>query len=123
MLVNCILAAVCVYDNLIEERLVSALADILINCWEEPESVVCSIAWVACFLSVDRVLVVLVRASFVACLVVELNKWKSAAVIYLCRDHKSDLFSSKLRIDMDNTLDILNCISIAIAVSQTAIDE
>ena len=78
MLVNCILAAVCVYDNFIEKRLVSALADILINCWEEPESVVCSIAWVACFLSVDRVLIVLVRASFVACLVVELNKWKSA---------------------------------------------
>ena len=84
MLVNCILAAVCVYDNLIEERLVSALTDILINCWEEPESVVCSIAWVTCFLSVDRVLIGLVRASFMACLVVELNKWKSAAVIYLC---------------------------------------
>ena len=113
----------CVCDNFIEEALVSAFAEVFHDSREEPECIVSTIRRVTCFLSVNAVLVVLVRAGLVTCVVVELDKWETAAVAYLSREHKAYLFSSHFRVKVNDTLYILNCIAVAVAVSQTAVNE
>ena len=123
VVVNGILAAVCINDDFVEERLVSALTDVFEHRREQPQSVIGSVRRVTCLLSILAVRVVLIRAVLKACFVVELNERKSAAVVHLCRQHESYLLCCKLGVDMDNTLYILNGITVAVAVAQTAVDE
>ena len=123
VIVNCILTAVSVNDNFIEEALVSAFAEVLGNSREQPESVVSTVGRMSCFLCVNAVRVVLVRAGLVACIVVELNKRESAAVVYLSGEHEADLLCCHFRIEVDDTLYILYCVTVAVAVSQAAVDE
>ena len=55
--------------------------------------------------------------------VVELNKRKSAAVAYLSGKHEADLIGSHLRVKVDDTLDVLNGVTVAVAVAEAAVDE
>ena len=82
VLINGSLSAAClrINDDLIKECLVSCLADILVDSREQPESVIGSVRGMSCLLSVNAVLVVLIRTGLVACVVVELNERQSAAV-------------------------------------------
>ncbi len=82
MLVNGSLSAAlfCINDNFVQECLVACFTDILNDSREQPESIVCSVRGMTCFLSVYAVLVVLIGASFVTCIVVELNERQTAAV-------------------------------------------
>ena len=48
---------------------------------------------------------------------------KSATVVYLCRQHETNLVQCSLRIRMNDTLNILNGISVTISVTLTAVDE
>ena len=64
-----------------------------------------------------------VRSILMSRIVCKLDKRKSSTVINLCWEHESDLFNSHLRCKVDNALDILNCISVSISVSQTTVWE
>ena len=87
MLINSIFAAAffCICDYLIEEALVAALTEVLYDSREEPESVISTIGRMSGLLSVNAVLIVLIRTGLMTCIVIELNKRKSSAVAYLRR--------------------------------------
>ena len=119
MVVNGILAAVCIDDHFIVECLVAGFAHILADGREQPQRIVCTVGRVTCLLDIFRI----VRGVFMAGIVVELNQRQTAAVVYLCRQHKADLFCGKLRIQVNDALDILYRIPIAVAVAQTAVYE
>ena len=117
MVVNRILAAVCIDDHFIVECLVAGFAHILADGREQPQRIVCTVGRVTGLLDIFRI----VRSVFMAGIVVELDQRQTAAVVYLCRQHKADLFCGKLRIQVNDALDILYRIPIAVAVAQTAV--
>ena len=76
-----------------------------------------------CFLCINAVLVVFVGTGFVTCIMAELNEWETAAVAYLSREHEADFVGSHFGIEVDDTLNILNRITVAVAVSESAVNE
>ncbi len=74
-------------------------------------------------LSVNAVLVVLVGAGLVTCVVSELYKRESAAVADLSGEHEAYLIGSHFGGKVNDTLNILNCIAVAVAVAESAVDE
>ena len=50
-------------------------------------------------------------------------QWKPAAIVNLCRKHKTNLFQCHFGGQMDDALDILDSIAVAITVAEPAIDE
>ncbi len=119
MIVNRSFAAVCINDDFVKEINVSAFSDILDDSREQPQRIVCTVRGMTCFLNVFGV----VGSILMTCIVIKLNKRKSAAVVHLSGKHESDLFGSHFRIKMNNSLNILNRIAIAIAVSKTAVNK
>ena len=120
VLVNRALFAVVREVNLlVEELLVAALADILVNGREQPKRVICAIRGVSRFTNiaffVGRVLVTGV--------VGVLYKRKSRAVRDLRREHKLNLLLRHLGRKVNDTLNILNGVAVAKAVSQAAVNE
>ncbi len=57
------------------------------------------------------------------CIVIELYKRKSAAVVNLSGKHEANLLGSHFGIKMNDSLNILNGIAVAIAVSEAAVNE
>ena len=107
----------------IKEALVSALAKVLDDSGEEPERVIGTVGGMSCLLCVNAVLVILVRTGLVAGIVSELNERKSAAVAYLSREHEAYLFLCSFRIQMNDTLYILDSISVAVTISEAAVNK
>ena len=121
VVVNSALAAVGVEDHLVKECLVSALADVLDDSGEEPQSIVCTIGGMTRLLCVQGVLVVLVGMRLMTRIVVELYKGKTCAVVDLCGEHKAYLVRCPFGIEVDDALYILNGVTVAVTVSQTAV--
>ena len=119
MLIYRSFTAVCIYDDLIEEVFVAAFADILDDSREQPECVVSTVRGVTCLLNIFRI----VGSVFVTGIVVELNKRQTAAVVNLSGEHETNLLSSHFRIKVNDTLNVLNGITVAVAVSQTTVNE
>ena len=65
----------------------------------------------------------IIGSILVTCIVVELNERESAAVVYLSREHETDLVSSHFGVKVNDTLNILNGIAVAVAVAKSAVDE
>ena len=118
-----LLAIVSVEDLLVEERGIAALGDVLVNGREQPQSVVCTVAGVTSLLRVYGVLVVLVGVVLLTRLVIVLNQRQTCAVSYLRGQHEHDLLLCHLRRKVNDTLDILNGVAVAEAVSQAAVLE
>ena len=116
-------AIVSVEDLFIQELDIAAFGDVLVNSGEEPESVICTVGGMPCLLGICGVGVILIRVIFLTCLVVILDQRKTCAVCYLCGEHELDLLLSHFGSKVNDTLDILNGISVAVAVSQTAVLE
>ena len=76
-----------------------------------------------CLLSVYAVFIVFVGVVFLSCLVIVLNEGQTCAVCNLSREHEYDLLLSHFGCKVDNALNILYSITVAEAVSQTAILE
>ncbi len=51
------------------------------------------------------------------------TKRKSAAVVYLGRQHETYFVTGHFRVQMNDSLDILDCVTVAVSVSQSAVDE
>ena len=56
-------------------------------------------------------------------IMIETNQWKSTTIVYLRRQHETDLVQCSLRICMNDTLNILNRISVSISVTLTTVDK
>ena len=120
VLVNAaLLAVVGEPDLLVEECKVSALSDVLVDRREEPERIVGTVAGVSRLLNVLGI----VRSVLLTGLMCVLYKRKSRSVSNLSREHEPDLFLGHLGSEMDDALDILNRITVAEAVSETAVLE
>ena len=119
MLINSPFAFVGKRDDFIEECCIAGLRDIFVNSREQPEGVVCAVGGVPGLLHVGGV----VRRVFMPRVVGEFYKRKPAAVIYLCREHKTDLLTRHFRREVDDPLDILHCIAVAVAVAKPAVNK
>ena len=119
MVINGIFSAVCIDNHFIIECSVSAFTDILRNRWEQPQGIVCPIGRVSGFLDIFRI----IRCIFMTSIVIELDQRQTTAIVYLCRQHKPNLFCCKFWVEVNNPLNILYGIPITIAVPQTAINE
>ena len=120
MVVNrALFAAVRVEYLFIKECAVAALGDILVNRREQPKSVVRAVAGVTRFLYIFGV----VGGVFLTRLVSIFYKRQTRAVRNLCGEHELYLLFRHLGSKVDNTLDILDRITVAESVSQTAVLE
>lgn len=119
MLINSPCTFVGKRNDFIEECCVSGLRDVFVNGREQPEGVVCAIGWMPGLLYIGGV----VRRVLMSRVVGEFYKWKPAAVIYLCREHKTDLLTRHFRREVDDPLDILHCIAVAVAVAKPAVNK
>ena len=119
VVIDRVLAAVRIDDRLVQERLVAALADVLHDGREEPERIVCTVGRMAGLLDVIRV----VRGVLVAGVMGELDQRQTAAVVDLCGQHEADLLGRHLGVEVDDALDVLHGVAVAVAVAQAAVHE
>ena len=87
MLIYRTLSAICEQDYFIDKVCISGLCNILINRWEQPQCIICTI----CRMSGCAYIRLIIRCILMPCIVIKLYKWKSAAIVYLCRQHETDL--------------------------------
>ena len=106
-------------NDFVQEGSISGLGDIFIDGGEKPEGIVCAVSRMSGLLYIGGV----VRRVFLPRIVRKFYKGKSSAVIYLCRKHKADFFFCHFRRKMDDSLNILHRIPVAVAVAQTAVNQ
>ena len=106
-------------DDFIQKAGISCLGNIFIDCREQPKGIVCPVCGMSRSLYIGRI----VRSIFMSRVMGELYKRKSSPVVYLGRQHETYFFSRHLRGKMDDPLDILHCVTVAVSVAQTAVDE
>ena len=119
MAVDGVLPAVGIDDLFIIEGHIAAFRHIFVHCGEEPEGIVRAVGGMAGLLYVFRI----VRGVLVACVVIILHQRKSGAVVHLGGEHEADLAQCHLRIGVDDALDVLHGVAVAVAVSLSAVDE
>src|SRR5699024_8685838 len=110
---------VCERNDLIQKCRITGFGNIFVYSWEEPESIVCPIGRMSGCLYVGSI----IRRIFMSLFVMEFYKWKSAAVTDLSRKHKTDFVTGHFRIQMNDSLDILDGVPVTISVSKSAIYE
>ena len=119
VLINRCLSLVRVRNHLIEEGCISGLSDVFVYRREKPERVICSVGRMSCLLYIGSI----VRCILMSRIVCELNKRKSAAVVYLGGEHETDLLHSHFRSEMDDTLNILYGVAVSVTVPESAVNE
>ena len=65
----------------------------------------------------------IIRSIFFSRCVSKLDKRESATVIYLRRQHETNLFQCHFRCQMDDSLNILYSISVSVSISESTVNE
>ena len=106
-------------DHFIQKCGVSGLGDIFVYRREQPQRVVCPVGGMSGLFHVGGIF----RCVLMPGVVGEFDQRQSAAVVYLGGEHEADLFRGHFRCQMDDALDVLDCIPVAVTVAQTAVGE
>ena len=106
-------------DHLVQEGGVARLGHIFVHGGEQPQRVVRPVGRVAGLLDIGEV----VGGVLMAGVVGELDQGQPAAVVHLGGQHEADLFAGHFGLQMDDALNILHGIPVAVAVAQAAVDE
>ena len=110
---------VCIRNHFIDKILVAGLCHILPNGREQPKCIVGTV----CRMSRLTHIRFIVRRILMSGIVIVFYQRQTTAMVYLCRKHKTNLCKRHLRIQMDNTLNILHGIAVAVAVALSAVDK
>ena len=106
-------------NHFIQEGEVAGFTDVFVYGREEPERIIRTIGGMAGLLYITFIL----RGIFMSGVMREFDKRESAAVMNLRRQHEAQLFLCGCRIKMNDALNILHGITVAVAVAQTAVDK
>ena len=106
-------------DDLIQKIQISCFGNIFPDRGKEPQGIIRAVGRMPGLLPVGSVIgrILLSRA------VGELYKGQSSAAADLGGEHKAELFRRHFRSEVDDALDILHGIPVAVTVSQPAVDE
>ena len=119
MLVDAAFVPVGKGDDFIQKGGVSGFGDVFADRGKEPQRVVGPVCGMAGFLHIGSVF----RRVLMAGIVGKFHQRQSAAVVHLSREHEADLLCRRLRFQMDDALDVLHRVPVAVAVPQAAVDE
>jgi len=119
MLIHRTLSAICEQDYFIDKVCISRLRNILINCWEQPQCIICTISR----MSGCTYIRLIIWCILMTCIVIKLYKWKSTTIVYLCRQHETDLVQRHLWCQMDYALNILYRITVSVSISKSTVGE
>ena len=106
-------------DHLVQEGEVAALSHVLVDGGEEPQSIVGPVGGMAGFLHIGGI----IGGVFMAGVVGELDQGQAAAVVHLGRQHEANLLTGHFRLQMDDALDVLHRVAVAVAVPQAAVNQ
>ena len=112
-----LIAIVCIRNHFLDIVLITGFRNVLPDGREEPESIIRTVCRMSGHLYPFRI----VRSTGIAGNKVKQYQRKTTAVIYLCGQHERNLLLCHFGIQMDNTLNILNGITISITVSLSAV--
>ena len=117
MVVNRSFVPIGVGHHLIQQRHIAAFRNVLVNRGEQPEGVVSAVGGMPGFLHIGRI----VRRVLMTGIVGVFHQRQSRAVVHLGREHEDDLLLGHFRGQMDDALNVLHRIPIAVAVAQAAV--
>ena len=106
-------------NDLIQEGLVPRLGYILVYGGEQPQGIVGAVGRVAGLRHIGGI----VGGVLMAGIVGEFHQGQTAAVVHLGGEHEPDLLLGHGRFQMDDALDVLHGVPVAVAVAQAAVDQ
>src|SRR5699024_1567107 len=119
MLINASLTFIGKWNDFIKKCCIPGFRNVFVNCGEQPEGIIRTVGGMTCFLYIGGI----IRCILMPGVMGKFYKRKTTAVVYLCREHEPDLFTSHFRCKMDNSLDVLYGITVTVAVSKSTVNK
>ena len=106
-------------DHLVQEGEIAALSHIFVDGGEEPQSIIGPVGRMTGFLHIGGI----VGGVLMAGVVGELDQGQAAAIVHLGRQHEANLLTGHFRLQMDDALNVLHRVAVAVAVPQAAVNQ